>query len=477
MIIHSPSLYSYLESVLEMRLGGIGKPFDAKVLLERYTHLKAQLDGLRKSGLATQDLQNLVEESSLLVEGFISNRSAFRYFGTPSTSGDTDLDDQLRNTFAQQLENDVEIFDQAFVDLDKSYEADEPLADLVEVHRNSTSSFTDRLSNKRDTELPSINLLDYYAQGFLARHHGNLNGSNHLLSFLTCVKFLWYNNSLLEHVTLPEILEEDMANRREKFRRFRFSFIRQCQLLRQVIQNRSSGLNQLSEQLQQHRGAWAAATRTMRQLSKLESPSCMGTLYFLCASKAATEVIDDGSTYLPAFIQDLDLWQQLFSEVGTAARLMWGADSSPQPQLPTVDDDLLLRLRESVAALVVEANNTFNFEGWSPYNNMNESGASQPRQPQNINSIPSEMQPHTSAREKKPPDPPSITLPQQSIQQGSNTGPFIFMLVTSIAFALVIYLMRGLLIFERTARFLNSYQYRFHPHNIDQHPRSPQSMA
>ncbi|RYP73947.1 hypothetical protein DL769_004118 [Monosporascus sp. CRB-8-3] len=376
-VIISQDLYSDLESFLQIGLRGVNETFNGEVLLKQYIALKSRLDELRRSPNAAKDL---VDEWALLVEGFLGNRSAFRCFGFQELYESEFLDDQLREVFAQQeLKYGIGAFDQAFVETDgretgsgldtRSPPVDEedskPLHGSTlysmqemeewlewwrgdrEVQKREAREREAREREDREREDREREALERWVREREARERG-------------------------ENPTLMEILEKDKALEIERLRQFRLRFINQCQLLRQATQDPSMDLNLLSGQLQHHRGAWAAAVTAMRRLSRLEPPSLIGALYFLCVSRALAETFeDDGNPYTSAFTEDLKQWIHIFPEIETAARLMWHImfdSSTTQPQTTAQQHATMLLLRESVAALIGKANGIFGLGDWSPHN-------------------------------------------------------------------------------------------------------------
>ncbi|RYP13312.1 hypothetical protein DL765_006935 [Monosporascus sp. GIB2] len=552
-VIFSQDLYSDLESLLKLRLGGVNEAFDGKELLKRYTALKTHLDELRSPDYFPKTTQDLLEDWALLVEGFLGNCSAFRCFGYQELYKGELLDDQLQEIFTQQqLEYDIGAFERAFIETDEreTDEREKEWLEWVGVEKGSPDK------GRREKERRERELLEWWKlekeslererrekerreKEWLERwelekdslekerreeerrererrekerreretrnwrvdfgaSHANIicgypqpcsssrslqsvvphsedypvhNGDSNLLcssapSTSQLVEELlerlererlererreWerYGREIRqeksEKLMLLEMLEKEKACGKERLRQFRLRFINQCQLLKQATKDPSTKLNQLSGQVQNHRGAWTAAMTTMRQMSKLESPSFIGALYFLCVSKAVAETFeDDGSPYTSAFTEGLEQWRQIFPEIEEAAKLMWYIefDSIPQPQ-PAAQQQAMLLLRESVAALIGKANGVFGLGYWSSHNGIDELKTSHQWWPRNTDQASADMEPSDPqiiSSDKEPPDHlvcPTITSLHGKIKR------ILLTLVTSILFALVVYFMLG----------------------------------
>ncbi|RYP70392.1 hypothetical protein DL771_005513 [Monosporascus sp. 5C6A] len=422
-IIFSQGLHSDLESLLPIRFGGFSETFDCKLFLKHYTALKTHLDKLRSPGYAPKTTQDLIEEWSLLVDGFLGNRSAFRCFGFQELSDSELLDDQLREVFAQQeLEYGIEAFDRAYIETDER-EKDSDLDSVSPPADEGDSKNPYIEKEKRDC---------------------------------TAMDLMWIRLPVLDYLLETDAGEdtfEKEIRQKERLRKFRSRFIRQYERLRRVAQNPSTTLYQLSGQLPYHRQAWHIAMVTMRRLSRLKPPDPIGILCFLCVSRAVAETADDDrDAYISAFSQDLEQWRQISPAIDEMARLMWGItfEYIPLPQPTDLQHTAMLQLRDSVARLVANANGMFGLGDWNLHNKTDKPGSSL-LSPRNVNQALPDMEfsyPQIIAREKEPPDRlicPATSFLQERLQEtpAPHHPPNIITLVTSITFALVVYFMLG----------------------------------
>ncbi|KAI0543981.1 hypothetical protein F4679DRAFT_566579 [Xylaria curta] len=380
----SHSLHQSLEEALGERLGGVEKAFDGKVLLRHYATLKAYFDNLRLFLPIISD-RNIIEEWTLLLEGFLANRSAFRCFDFWHPDNSCLLNDELHEAFTQQeLELGISALHQAYIEADR-----------------------------------------YQSLVMWRKYLGGQPG---------CGKSI---------IMSPVPRDEDIKMcKEEQLRRFHSSFNKQYKRLKRAAREHRTILDPLSWQSQNSRQAWNAAITAMRQLSKLESsPKLLDALCFLCASRAVAETAQhERDAYMSAFSQDLNKWSEILPGVKEVSMLMWEIDLNSIPQLEPRFSTEMERLRLSVAALLIKTNEMFGCGHNSSHEKTHEPGVSYRRWPTNIKQAPQAMEspgPQSTARQKEPPD----RIPHEEKTPSSFTD--VVTLVTSIIFALVVHFMLG----------------------------------
>jgi len=397
MVIHSPALRSDLESLLQVQPGSFTDRFDVKELIKHYTALKTHIDELRSPERMLKRTESLLGEWILLIHGFLENPIMTQYLDFVSLNNSGLLDDQFLDFLVQcELQHGISKVESIF---------DDTLDD-------------EKYGEKRP-----------YSTDFLDRKQ---YGKNWL--FLTGYFSTEY-----------KIREE------ERLWKFRTSFKEQYEHLKLAARKFPRYLDTFSWQLQNSKQAWAAAIKTMRKLTRLESsPKLMDALCFLSVARAMAETaVGDRDKYLSAFCQDLKQWSGIFPELQEVSRFMWEIDLESVPQLQRQAHTTILQLRESVAGLIVKANKMFGLEDSGQQNGKNRFGAFHRVWPGSTDqasgaTIPPEC-PATS-KEKEPPD--RQVYPNMAVLQETTSPPLstVVILVTSIIFALVIYFMLGLYI-------------------------------
>ncbi|KAI1739440.1 hypothetical protein F4680DRAFT_421597 [Xylaria scruposa] len=382
MSIHSNKLYWGLEKVLGVRLGGINKAFNGKVLLTHYTKLKEHFDSLCWLPAVLRADPNIIEEWELLLEGFLANRSAFRCFDFRHPNNSGLLSYELGKALTQQeLEDGINTLNQAYMKAD--------------------SHITSLIGQTGRGKLMLMPLI----RSFMSKDE-----------------------------------DEIKMRKEEQLWRLHSSFNEQYKCLKRIAQEHCTILDPLSWQLQNSRQAWSAAITAMRRLSKLESsPKLPDALCFLCASRAVAETTQhnrDG--YLSAFSQDLNKWSEIVPGVEEVSRLMWEIDLNSVPQLEPQFSTEIEQLRSSVAALLIKTNKMFGRGHHSSHEETGEPGVFSLRWLINTEQAPQAMEspgPLATARQKEPPD----RFPYKEKTPPSLTD--VVTLVTSLIFVLVVYFM------------------------------------
>ncbi|KAF4998309.1 hypothetical protein FDECE_11826 [Fusarium decemcellulare] len=375
--IFSEDLYSGLRSLFPLRLWEEGRCFNGQLLLMNYTRLRKHVENLRTCGRFPTTNSDLIEEWELLVDGFVGNHSAFRHFDLSDPTVDSVLDNQLRVVFAQQrLEGGIDSFNDAFVKTDE---------EEIENSKIRTEEEEEEEEEALRTE----------AFGLFVTTRGALHSSfvpKEFRSF-TALSYTWGSSPMdagdasrrrLDFVDVAHDAEIEQEEKL-KLQKFRKKFIRQYLLLKRATKDSSTELHQIAAKLRGYRNAWAASMTAMRQLIRLKPPTLLGALCFLCTSRAMADSSDsDRGAYLSQFTKDLEQWRNVFPEVTEAARLMWSIDieggpsaSYQQPggglQCPFLlplpiyqsgygSEDAMLQLRETVAALIGDANEAFSLD-------------------------------------------------------------------------------------------------------------------
>ncbi|RWA06202.1 hypothetical protein EKO27_g8906 [Xylaria grammica] len=213
--------------------------------------------------------------------------------------------------------------------------------------------------------------------------------------------------------SLEEELERETRKRR-RLRRFHSNFVKQYEHLKKATEDPSTRIHQLLQQPHGYRQAWDAAITTMRRLSRLKAlPRLRDALCFLC----------------------------------DAARLMWNItfECIRQQQPTAKQHDEMLKLRDSVAALIEVSNGLF---GLGSPNFHNETNAYQVlSRPIDEASLHKDFFSHTiTPKEEEPPDRLICPAIASLREKTYGTPRFnIFILVVTAIFALVVYFMLGLL--------------------------------
>ncbi|KAI1363221.1 hypothetical protein F5Y08DRAFT_354611 [Xylaria arbuscula] len=276
--IKSPKLFLELTNLLGEILGAVDKKkkvLDGKVLLRNYTILKEHLHNLCSLESITQTSHRNIEEWKLLLEGFLSNRVAFRFFDFQHPCNSGLLNDELRESLIQQeLENGIDALDQTY-----------------------------KSAHNPSWRWPVQTQKEYM---------------------------------LSDIIVAGDLIQEDRIRKEERLWKFRTDFNNQYERLRQAVQEYHDTFpDPFYWQLQNSRQAWSAAIATMRRLSRLESSTkLIDALCFLCASRAFAETAQDNrNEYLSAFSQDLSTWNKVFPKIKEISRFMWPIDTDPKPQM------------------------------------------------------------------------------------------------------------------------------------------------
>lgn len=108
----SHHLLSDLQSIFGMPLGKVDSYFDGNVLLEHRTALKTHLDRLSSTRLVLGTAQDLIDEWTLLVEGFLEIDSVFEFYHFYVPPNGHLLGDQ--QGLQTELEHGINAFDRAY---------------------------------------------------------------------------------------------------------------------------------------------------------------------------------------------------------------------------------------------------------------------------------------------------------------------------------------------------------------------------
>jgi ankyrin repeat protein len=161
----------------------------------------------------------------------------------------------------------------------------------------------------------------------------------------------------------------------ENIRHLRLKFVGQYMLMTKSAQNSQTRLRDLPQQFHNYREAWTAGIKTMRELSRGETPrSVYNTLAFLSLGRAIVETLRDRKNcdYLEDFEQDLGRWGQLFENAADlevykdALNLMWGFvyNEYTSREQGYVDEDTLIHFQELASTLVDSANDLIGSEAF-----------------------------------------------------------------------------------------------------------------
>ncbi|KAI0414855.1 hypothetical protein F5X98DRAFT_377298 [Xylaria grammica] len=245
--------------------------------------------------------------------------------------------------------------------------------------------------------------------------------------------------------SLEEELERETREKR-RLRRFHSNFVKQYEHLKKATEDPSTRIHQLLQQPHGYRQVWDAAITTMRRLSRLKAlPSLRDALCFLCVSKAVAETDDINGAHASAFYEGLEQWRIVFPEIEDAARLMWNItfECIPQQQPTAKQHDEMLKLRDSVAALIEVSNGLFDLGGPNFHNRTNAHQVLS--RPIDEASLHKDSFGHLiTSKEKEPPD--GLICPAiASLREKTYGTPRfnIAILVVTAIFALVVYFMLG----------------------------------